>query len=134
MASVTAQTLIDDALVELGVQKTGTTVSGNNASFDLRILNRVIGRLSAKHGVTTYSAIGSSQDLSGPQEAMVFWATVAALAPSHGLDPDALGYKRLAEQAERYALKAISAAPDVSSDSIGGPPYERFNILRRTSS
>lgn len=133
MAAVTAQTLIDDALVELGVQKASATVSGSNASFALRILNREIGRLSAKHGVTNYSAIGTSQGLSDPQEAMVFWALAAALAPSYGLDPDSLGLARKARQAESYALKDISEAPDVSSDSLGGPPYERFNILRRTT-
>lgn len=134
MAAVTAQVLIDDALVELGVHKAGTVLAGNNASFALRVLNRTIGRLSVKHGVTQYSAIGTSQALSDPQEAMVFAALVAALAPSYGLDPDSLGYARTARLAEQAALKDISAAPDVSSDGLGGPPYERFDILRRTTS
>ena len=133
MGAVTAQVLIDDALVELGVQKAGTTVSGDSASLALRILNREIGRLSAKHGVTTYSAIGTSQTLSDTQEPMVFWALVQALAPSYGLEPESLGYGRKARSAEQYALDAISAAPNISSDDLGGPPYERFNILRRTT-
>lgn len=131
MAAVTAQVLIDDALVQLGVQKAGTTLAGDDAAFALRILNRTIGRLSAKHGVSQYGTIATSQGLSDPQEAMVFWAAVVALAPSYGLDAN--DYAQLARNAEQAALKDISASPDVSSDSIGGPPYSRFNILRRTS-
>lgn len=133
MASPTAQILIDDALAQLGVQQAGATVSGNNAALAFRIVNREVGRLSDKYGLTQYSSITASQALSDTQEAMVFWAAVAALAPGYGLDPEDLGYARKARNAEQYALVAISEAPNVSSDGLGGPPYDRFNLLRRTT-
>ena len=135
MPSVTAQTLADDALVAMGVQKAGSTISGIDASFALRTLNRAIGRLTAAHAVQTYSAIGSAQTLSDTQESMLFWALVVALSPSYGVTGQLVAdFRRLAGLAERAARKDIAASPAVSSDDLGGPPYERFNILRRTSS
>ena len=134
MASVTGQVLIDDALVLLGVQKTGTVVAGSDASFSFRMLNLAIGSLSAYHALTPFSAIGATQGLSGPQENMVFSALAVELMPSYGVVGQlASDIRKIAGRAERLARKAVATAPKVSSDDLGGPPYERFNILRRTT-